>query len=423
MNSPATPPWAPGSKTDFTERNGLTLEPIPLDPYRTREFFELERDRVFKRAWLLMARVEELPNPGDYVVKQIDPCKVSALISRGKDGKVRAFHNSCSHRGSEVVGTPHGNRARFVCPYHSWAYGTDGALQNIPDEPSFFKVDKAKCGLTPIALDIWDGWIFLNLQPKPEVSLQEYLGPLADHLKGYTYLAAETPIVVTANLDSNWKVVSDAFVESYHIPTIHTKTIGTTFSSKDNPHSRLLDAKTLGPHRAVSMYGNPEFVLNPNNKVEALAYSAVATGSVIAAAATKEVEGFLAHPAVNPTRSRSWSMDVNHVFPHIQIDSGPGGFWYHQFWPTSPNTCRYEVRFYTAPAVNARQRLQQELYVARVIEVVLEDLSNVARTQRGIDTGGKQFMQIQDNEIGIRHSVQQLIKWTQADSVKEALAP
>lgn len=100
MNLPATPPWAPGSKTDFTARNGLTTEPIPLDPYRTQEFFDLERDKVFKRAWLLMAREEELPNPGDYVVKQIDPCKVSALIARGKDGRLRAFHNSCSHRGS-----------------------------------------------------------------------------------------------------------------------------------------------------------------------------------------------------------------------------------------------------------------------------------------------------------------------------------
>lgn len=255
------------------------------------------------------------------------------------------------------------------------------------------------------------------------MTLDEYLGPLKEHLKGFTYLASSTPIVISANLEANWKVVSDAFLESYHIPTIHKKTIGSTFASKDNPHSRLLDAKMLGPHRAVSMYGNPEFALNPDNKVEVLAYSAVATGSVIAAAASKEVEQFLDHPAVNPTQCASWSMDVNHVFPHIQIDSGPGGFWYHQFWPTSPNTCRYEVRFYTPEAVDARQRFQQELYVARVVEVVLEDLSNVARTQRGIDCGGKQHMQIQDSEVGIRHSVQQLLKWTQANSVKEALAP
>lgn len=217
-------------------------------------------------------------------------------------------------------------------------------------------------------------------------------------------------------------MVADAFVESYHIPSIHAKTLSDTFASPANRFSRLLDAQVFGPHRTVSMYGNPDFALDPKNKVEVLAYSQSATGSVIAAGASALMEDFLAHPAVNPTRSASWSMDVNHVFPHSQIDCGPGGFWLHQFWPTSPNTCRYEVRFYVPPAATARERLQQELYVARVVEVVLEDLSNVARTQRGIDTGGKQVMQIQDNEIGIRHSVQQIIKWTEAETVAEALA-
>jgi phenylpropionate dioxygenase-like ring-hydroxylating dioxygenase large terminal subunit len=388
----------------FTERSNLPLTAVPLDPYRTAEFFALERDMVFKRAWLLVGRVEEIPNHGDYVVKRIDPCAVSAILIRGKDERVRAFYNSCSHRGSEVVAGPEGNSKRIICPYHNWSYASEGDLVGIPDESSFFAVDKAKCGLSPIAVDVWEGWIFINLQPKPEVTLAAFLGTFAERLAGLPYIAAGSPLIVTANLDANWKVVADAF------------------ASPENRFSRLLDAQVFGPHRTVSMYGNPNVALNPNNKVEVLAYSQSATGSVIAAGASALMEGFLAHPAVNPTRSGSWSMDVNHVFPHSQIDCGPGGFWLHQFWPTSPNTCRYEVHFYVPPASSARERLQQELYVARVVEVVLEDLSNVARTQRGIDTGGKQVMQIQDNEIAIRHSVQQIMKWTQAETVAEALA-
>jgi phenylpropionate dioxygenase-like ring-hydroxylating dioxygenase large terminal subunit len=406
----------------LTERSNLSLSPVPLDPYRTPEFFALERDQVFKRAWLLVGRVEEIPKHGDYVVKRIDPCPVSAILIRGKDERVRAFYNSCSHRGSEVVAGPEGNSKQIICPYHNWSYASEGELVGIPDESSFFAVDKAKCGLTPIAVDVWEGWIFINLQPKPEVTLAAFLGPFAERLAGLPYIAAGSPLVVTADLDANWKVVADAFIESYHIPAIHPKTLADTFASSENRFSRLLDAEVFGPHRTVSMYGNPNVALNPNNKVEVLAYSQSATGSVIAAGASALMEDFLAHPAVNPTRSGSWSMDVNHVFPHSQIDCGPGGFWLHQFWPTSPNTCRYEVHFYVPPASSARERLQQELYVARVVEVVLEDLSNVARTQRGIDTGGKQVMQIQDNEIAIRHSVQQIIKWTQAETVAEALA-
>lgn len=409
-------------RTAFTERNGLSTEPLPLAPYRTQEFFDLERDQVFRRAWLLMGRVEEIPNPGDYIVKTVDPCNVSALITRSKNGRLHAFYNSCSHRGSEVVAEPAGNRSRFVCPYHSWTYGSEGELLAVTDEASFFNMDKAKCGLRPIALDTWEGWYFINLQPEPEVTLQTFLGPLADHLKGLSYLSASTPIIITADLDANWKVVFDAFLETYHIPAIHKKTIATTFSSRENPHSRLLAAKVLGAHSAVSMYGNPTYTANPNNKVEALAYKNVETGSVIAASSKQEAMEFLAHPSINPGQSNSWSMDANAVFPHAQIDCGPGGFWCHQFWPVTPNTCRYEVRFYVPPATTARQRFQQEMYVARIMEVLLEDLSNVARTQRGIDTGGKTVMHIQDSEIGIRHQLQQVIKWTQAASVKEALA-
>ena len=114
-------------------------------------------------------------------------------------------------------------------------------------------------------------------------------------------------------------------------------------------------------------------------------------------------------------------MDVNHVFPNTQIDCGPGGFWFHQFWPTSPNTSKYEVKFFVPRAASVRQRLQQELYVARVIEVVLEDLSNVARTQRGIDSNGKIAMQLQDSEVGIRHSTHQVTKWANAATVREAM--
>ena len=419
-DSPSVSPFS--GVTNFTRSCSIAIQPIPLAPYRSREFFEAERERVFGRSWLVVGRVEEIPSYGDYITRVIDPSGVSALIARGKDQKIRAFYNSCSHRGSQVVAHDKGNRKRIICPYHSWSYSTQGELLTIPDEQGFFNIDKAQCGLTPMSFAIWEGWMFINLQREPEVSLMEFLGPLAERLAGISYMAAENPVVISTDLDANWKVVADAFIESYHIPSIHGKTIASTFSSNENRFARLLDAQIYGPHRTVSMYGNPNPTLLPQNKVEILAYAGSGADSVIAAGEAAAMAEFLAHPAVNPTRSNSWSMDVNHVFPNTQIDFGPGGFWVHQFWPTSPNTSRYEVKFYVPPAATVRQRLQQELYVARVFEVVLEDLSNVARTQKGIDSGGKDFMQLQDSEVGIRHSTLEIIKWTEASSVQEALA-
>jgi phenylpropionate dioxygenase-like ring-hydroxylating dioxygenase large terminal subunit len=409
-------------RSQFTLRAGLETGPVPLEPYRSAAFYELERDRVFRRAWLLVARVEEIAEPGDFLVKDIPPCKLSVLITHTNTGAIKAFYNSCSHRGSEVVSARQGKASRFLCPYHNWTYANDGRLVGIPDSPSFFNVDKANCGLSAMGCEVWEGWIFVNLQRKPEVSLKTFLGPIAEHLTGLHYIAADNPVVVTADLDANWKVVSDAFIETYHIPIIHPETIGATFSSKDNPFARLLDARVFGPHRTISEYGNPNYAPKPDDHVQRLAYSSVKTGSTIAAASIEEAAKFLTHPSVNPTRSANWAMDVNHLFPHTQLDCGPGGFWVHQFWPTSPNTCHYEVRFYVPPAANVRERFQQELYVGRVMEVVLEDLSNVARTQRGIDSSGKDFMQLQDNEVAIRHSIEQILKWVGADTVVEALS-
>jgi phenylpropionate dioxygenase-like ring-hydroxylating dioxygenase large terminal subunit len=404
-----------------THAAGLSTDPVPVEAYRSPSHYALEQERIFKRCWLMMAREEEIPKPGDYLKKDLEVCGASILITRGKDGVIRAFHNVCSHRGNLVVLEDSGNASRFVCRYHNWTYANDGRLIGVPDERSFFRLDKKACGLTPVSCETWEGWIFINLADPPEVSLKEFLGKFGDFLSGIDYQHAAHPLIVEANLDCNWKVVADAFSESYHIPAIHPGTIGATFSSARNPFAHILDAKFFGPHRFVSMYGNSDYRPAEADKVQKLAYGTPASGSVIAAAAEENTKRFLHHPSINPTRSADWAMDVNHVWPNTHIDTGPGGFWTHQFWPTAYNKTRHEVRFYAPLAQDARQRFQQEAYMTRVIEILLEDLSNVARVQRGLESGGKNFMQIQDNEVLIRHQAYQVHKWVAAKSVREAL--
>jgi phenylpropionate dioxygenase-like ring-hydroxylating dioxygenase large terminal subunit len=406
------------ARGDLTDRAGLSTDPVPLEPYCSEEFFELEKEKVFKRAWLLVAREEEVPEPGCFILKNIYPLDTSIIITRNTKGKIKSFHNTCSHRGGQVVSEPEGRRNLLVCPYHKWSYNSDGELKGVSDERNFF-FEKKNCGLAKVAVDVWEGFIFVNMAENPEVSLDEYITPLKDYLSGVKYIAASSPIVVEADLDANWKVVSDAFLETYHIPCIHPKTIAETFSNRANPFARLLDAKQFGTHQQVSMYGNNGYQLDPNNRVEKLAAGDAA--SVIAAASKKETVDYLAHSAINPTRSPDWSMDANQFFPHVQVDTGPGGFWVHHFWPVSVNTTRYEARFYVSEAQNFSQRFQQEMYVSRIHEVLLEDLVNVKRTQRGINNGGKKFMQLQDSEIAIRHSMERLMKWVNAPTVAEAI--
>lgn len=411
-----------GEDHRFTQRAGLSTAPVPLEPYHSQAFFEKERQNIFGRAWLLIAREEEFLNPGDFVLKRIEIAGTSALITRSKGGEVRAFHNTCAHRGTEVVSAASGHATRFTCPYHNWTYGNDGRLIGVPDERAFFDLDKKNCGLQSIAVGTWEGYVFVNLQPVPEITLEEFLGPLASFLKGVPYPFADNAFVVCTEVGANWKIVSDAFLESYHIPAIHPETIGSTFSSNANPFARLLDVKLLGQHAAVSMYGNPNFQLEERHKIDLIAQKNAGSGNVISAGKLDDMVDFLAHPSVNPTKADCWSMDSVHIFPNTHINMGPGGFWIHQFWPLAADRSLHVVRFFMAQPATVSERLQQELYVGRVMEVIAEDLSNMERAQRGIASGAKRFMHLQDNEIAIRRAMENVMRWADAPTVREAIS-
>jgi phenylpropionate dioxygenase-like ring-hydroxylating dioxygenase large terminal subunit len=404
----------------LTAAAGLNHAPLPLEPYRSESYFERERSRIFERAWLLVGRVEELPEPGSYVLKSVPPTAVSALITHSQAGRIQAFHNSCSHRGSAIVAREAGQQSRFVCPYHRWTYGDDGRLLGVTDEADFVGLEKSRCGLKPIATTVWQGWIFINLAPQPEVDLATFLGPMKDYLEGIAYRATRQPLVFSAELDANWKVVSDAFVESYHVPAIHPDSLAGPFAASSNPFGRFLSARLLGNHQAVSYFGNPDYQLPAHAKVQAM-IARLAAESPPSDSAQREMADFFAHAAINPTRSKYWSMDTNAVFPNSHIDCGLFGMWTHQFWPLAAHRTRYEGRFYLGEARNMRERLLLEMAAAQLAEVVVEDLANVARTQRGINSGGQTHMQLKDSEIGIRHALREVMRWVEADTVKEAL--
>ncbi len=157
-------------------------------------------------------------------------------------------------------------------------------------------------------------------------------------------------------------------------------------------------------------------------KVERLFYSNTATGNVLSAASLEDTQVLLQHPAINPTKSESWAVDVTWMFPHFQIDVSPGGFWTHHFWPVSQNETLWESRFHVPDATDIWSRLQQEHYIARLAEILLEDVGNTERTQEGIDSGAMETMPLQDGEVMIRHSLHNVRKWVEAATVREALA-
>lgn len=412
MNLPAHP-----GSADFSRAPDLGTGPVSLEPYRSPTFFDGERDNLFGRAWLLVGRVEEIPKPNDFAVKNVEIRNASIVLVHGKDDRIRAFHNVCPHRANQIVWEQSGSTPAFVCRYHSWTFATDGSLRGVPDQEMFLGLDKARCGLPPVAVEAWEGWLFINLAPEPEVSLQDYLGGFRAFYEGVDYINADHPIVIETRLACNWKVVMDAFAEAYHIPTLHQATLKTMFSNKDNAFGRPLYTGFYGPHATNSMFGNPEYVPLAIQALERIAYNPEHVADEHKAA----IGRYLSHSAINPTDANSWSMDVNYLFPNTHINANVNGFFVHQFWPVGLHETRHEARFYLRRPRTIRERFAQEHTIAHSVDIVLEDVSNVERTQRGINSRATSTMQLSESEILIRHSLHHIRKWVEARSVAAAM--
>ena len=140
------------------------------------EFYELEREAIFRRTWLNIGRVEQVPKTGSYFTKELAVCDTSIVVVRGQDEKIRAFHNICRHRGNKLVRTDFPNEEvqgtcrQFTCKYHGWRYALDGELTFIQQQQEFFDLDKSDFPLVEIPLDVWEGFIFVNLDPEPAES-------------------------------------------------------------------------------------------------------------------------------------------------------------------------------------------------------------------------------------------------------------
>ena len=183
---------AVGSWTEAYPELGTGL--ISYEDSISPEFYELEREAIFKRSWLNVGRVEQLPRKGSYFTKELAFANTSVVIVRDMDGEVRAFHNICRHRGNKLVWTDfpqeesNGNCRQFVCKYHGWKYDLDGACAFVQQEQEFFDIDKSDFPLIEVALDIWEGFIFVNLDREPAQPLKEFLGEMGEMLEGLSLI-------------------------------------------------------------------------------------------------------------------------------------------------------------------------------------------------------------------------------------------
>jgi phenylpropionate dioxygenase-like ring-hydroxylating dioxygenase large terminal subunit len=373
----------------------LGTGPVSNRPCVSLEYFELERERVFKRVWLNVGRVDEIPNPGDFLVRDLAVCKTSLLVVRGADGGVRAFHNVCSHRGNQVSWREKGNCRSFTCKFHGWTYDLDGKLVGVTDEANFFGLNKAENGLTPVAADTWEGFIFVNLDPNPAESLRDYLGEVADHLEGYPFDKLTTRYTYQADERVNWKVLLDAQQEGYHVPFLHRLTF---VKAVDNWQQEILvrsvDVKLFKCHRLVSVGGSGQAPGSKLTPVEELARRYGAT--------TLAAMGGASHGGQQGTKLVG-TFDFWVIFPNFVMALMDGTYFTYNLWPLAVDHTVWEIRTYYPPARNAGERFSQEFAKCTLRDPLLEDGSVHERIQAMLGSGAKSHFILQDEEIAVRH--------------------
>ena len=370
------------------------------------EFFELERTAIFQRAWLNVGRIEQLPRTGSFFTKEIDAARASVIVVRDRDGTVNAFHNVCRHRGNKLVWDEipreevSGVCRQFTCKYHGWRYGLDGALNFVQQEGEFFDLDTEQFGLVRVACDVWEGFIFVNLDPQPRQSLREFLGPMLAGLEGYPFDRLTERFSYRSEVGANWKLYMDAFQEFYHAPVLHGKQTPDNYSIAaqqagfEAPHYRL-----DGPHRLVSTSGVVTWELDPSMRKP---MEDITRGGLFGPWDTPDLGAM--PPGINPAQCDPWGLDSFQLWPNFTILIWSSG-WYltYHYWPTSYNTHIFEGNLYFPPARSARERVAHEMTAATFKEYGLQDCSTLEATQMMLESRAVTTFPLNDQEILLRH--------------------
>jgi phenylpropionate dioxygenase-like ring-hydroxylating dioxygenase large terminal subunit len=195
---------------------------LPPRSYTSNAFHRLEVERIFHREWLCVGRTDDVPDPGDYVTTDLVGAPI--ITMRTSVGDIRSYSNVCLHRSMRLLNGRGTVKSRIVCPYHAWTYGIDGRLagaKHMKRTPGF---DAGTQHLPPVRTELWDGWIYVTLDPStPPVGqrLQELQGIIGRY-------GAERYVKIYHDefeWQTNWKCLMENFMEDYHLPYVHRKTI------------------------------------------------------------------------------------------------------------------------------------------------------------------------------------------------------
>jgi len=324
---------------------------MPKSVYTSDSFAELERRQIFSRDWLCAGRAEALPNPGDYLTMEIAGEPV--IILRDRDGALRGLSNVCRHRMSTLL-EGRGNVRSIVCRYHAWTYNLDGSLRGAPAMAKNESFCRDDVRLPQVRVENWHGWIMVTLDPNAPPPAETLAG--VDRLVGHLPMETYTEVFREEfEWATNWKVLAENFMESYHLPVCHEGTIGGTCD---------LSLMTCPEGEAAFNY---HWIVKNDSLPLALA-----------------------HPSdtrlTGDERRVTWLLAI---YPSLMITLTPGYFWYLSLTPKGPGRVHVLYGGGMSAAWMADPAAPAHLAQLKALldEVNIEDKGCVEKVYRGICAG------------------------------------
>ncbi|MGM0578096.1 MAG: aromatic ring-hydroxylating oxygenase subunit alpha [Myxococcota bacterium] len=322
---------------------------------------------MFRAAWLAVTRERHIRRPGDYVVVEEEGLP-PIIVIRDADGTIRAFVNSCRHRGTKLLARC-GSVGSIDCPYHGWRYGLDGRLEDVPGCEGFARLPRERLGLQALAVETWAGliWVHAGREPPP---LRETLGGLDRELAPYD-LAEMTPIQERIwTLPCNWKAVLDNATESYHLPAVHAASLGGHVSSTP-------EFRTYGDHARLTLpvadYGWRRWLDDATSR----------RGPY--------------------TDEQKRSIHKYLIFPNLLLNVLPYHLTIFQTWPLGPDRCRFFYGFYQRRGARGLEWLRAHATWLASRWILREDKRILERFQDGVRAGAGRLHHFHEQEVAIAH--------------------
>ncbi len=362
------------------------LPPIPSARYVDPAFVELERERMWKRAWVYACHDDELPEPGSFLLWRRLGSPI--VIARTKTGDVRAFYNTCRHRGGPLVKEPSGRRSLFTCGYHGWSYDLDGNLVGLRDPRDFPDFNKSCYGLIKVRCEKFGAWHFVNLDAEAG-RLTDALDPIPAEIAEFQPEKLRLAHKAEYEIKCNVKVLLDAFLETYHLKSIHQQTVdrfldhlGTTIELWPRGHSRMTTPNRRPEWKDPGVAGLPEI----------------------------ETVGEIA-------RDNNVSY---HIYPNIVVPPAPTGLPFIVFWPKSANTMTLECVWFSPDWGGGPLPDVWKTRIANFERILEEDTQFAPQIQDSVESDGFKGIPLSYQERRIYHWHEELDRRIGADAVAPA---